>query len=226
MHALHRGIMPLLVAALAACLGCAESKTPPTTDSTAEQTKPAESTPVEAPAEAASESSPANATADNPADKPNSTEPPAANITLKTVDAAEFQQAVAALKGKVVLVDFWATWCFPCRQGFPHTVRWSREFADDGLAVISVSMDEPDDSSRERVLKFLQQQQAEFTNLLSKQGGSDEAMEAFQIEGAALPHYKLYDRQGNLIRMFSTSETEQSWTAEDVDAALRKALGR
>lgn len=44
-------------------------------------------------------------------------------------------------KGKVVLLDFWATWCPPCRKGIPDLVELKKEFGDDGLEIIGISLD-------------------------------------------------------------------------------------
>ena len=64
-----------------------------------------------------------------------------ADVTLITTDAAGLEAAIAAHKGKVVLVDYWATWCVPCIKAFPHTVALSRNYADKPFVAISVSVD-------------------------------------------------------------------------------------
>jgi thiol-disulfide isomerase/thioredoxin len=55
-------------------------------------------------------------------------------------------------KGKVVVVDFWATWCQPCKKEFPHLVELSQKHAADGLVAVSVSVDNLD--KQEAVRKF------------------------------------------------------------------------
>jgi len=49
------------------------------------------------------------------------------------------------LKGKVTVLDLWATWCAPCREGIPHFVKLDHEYGSDKVSVIGISMDEPTD---------------------------------------------------------------------------------
>ena len=100
-----------------------------------------------------------------------------------------------------MLVDFWATWCAPCVALLPHTVELYDCFQPRGLAVITVSLDEPEE--RLAVLKILVDRRAATENYLAPYGASSAAVEAFGIDGGTLPHVRLYDRQGRLARSFS-----------------------
>lgn len=122
------------------------------------------------------------------------------SIHVKVVDADGYQQVIDRHRGKVVLVDFWATWCVPCRKQFPHTVELSQQLADQGLVAVSMSMDDP--SMESEVLQFLKEHNATFDNLLSKFGVGTESAEAFNVPGD-VPFYKLYDRSGTLRYQFS-----------------------
>jgi thiol-disulfide isomerase/thioredoxin len=123
----------------------------------------------------------------------------AANITLRAVTPDEFKAALAEHAGKVVFVDFWATWCIPCRKAFPHTVSLAAAHPDD-LAVISMSFDDPD--SHEDALTFLKEQNATFENLACSLGGGDESFTAYEIGDAGLPYFRLYNRKGELVQVF------------------------
>jgi cytochrome c biogenesis protein CcmG/thiol:disulfide interchange protein DsbE len=73
---------------------------------------------------------------------------PAPACTAATADSARTIR-VADYKGKVVYLDFWASWCPPCRESFPFMNELQREFGDKGLQVIAVSVDKvPDDARR------------------------------------------------------------------------------
>jgi peroxiredoxin len=68
---------------------------------------------------------------------------PAANLdfTLKDMNGAEVK--LADLKGKVVLLNFWATWCGPCRLEIPWFVELQEKYADQGFRVVGISVDDP-----------------------------------------------------------------------------------
>ncbi|MFZ1935778.1 MAG: TlpA disulfide reductase family protein [Thermoguttaceae bacterium] len=125
-----------------------------------------------------------------------------ARVALATVDSRALAEAIARCRGKVVLVEFWATWCAPCVKLFPHTVELHRRLADRGLVVISVSMD--DTENQTAVLRFLRGRGARFENFISQYGLGSEGFDAFDINDGALPHLKLYDRDGRLWKTFAS----------------------
>ena len=64
----------------------------------------------------------------------------AAQLSIRDLSGAEINSA--NYKGKVVLVDFWATWCVPCEAEIPHLVEWQKQYEGDGLQVVGLSMDD------------------------------------------------------------------------------------
>jgi len=88
-------------------------------------------------------------------------------IKLEPIKYNDLAELIRGYKGKVVVVDFWADFCIPCKREFPHLVELHDKFAKEGLVTISVSLDDPaSKEAHERALKFLQARGAAFTNLL------------------------------------------------------------
>jgi thiol-disulfide isomerase/thioredoxin len=145
------------------------------------------------------------------------------DVKLSEGDRETFAQILSRHHGQVVLVDFWATWCGPCVKQFPHTVELSHKYRDQGLAVVTVSMNEP--KERDSVLAFLTRQKADVENLLPKYGAGSEFLEAFDLRGD-VPFYKLYDKQGVLRYTFSDDPAgiENCEPIEKIDQRIEELL--
>lgn len=72
--------------------------------------------------------------------------PLAPDFTLPKLDGP--QLTLSSYRGKIVLLDFWATWCVPCREATPHFVELQQKYGNRGLQVIGVSMDDSPDPVR------------------------------------------------------------------------------
>jgi peroxiredoxin len=108
-------------------------------------------------------------------------------FTLAGLDGKTYD--LDALRGKVVLLNFWATWCPPCRREMPDMEKLYQRFSGKGLVVLAVS-----DEKRETVEDFLKKQNYTFPVLLD----SDRKVNAaFGIEG--IPNSFLFDRQGKRV---------------------------
>jgi DsbE subfamily thiol:disulfide oxidoreductase len=112
---------------------------------------------------------------------------PAPDFTLK--DREGRVHTLADFKGHVVLVDFWASWCAPCKQSFPALNSLHQEFHDVGLEVVAINVDEDAKSAHE----FLAGKSPVMTVLFDPRGKSPEA---FKVEG--MPSSFLIDRDGHI----------------------------
>jgi thiol-disulfide isomerase/thioredoxin len=146
------------------------------------------------------------------------------DVQLSVVDRAGLDALIEKQRGRVVLVDFWATWCGPCVEQLPHTIELARQLSERGLTVVTVSLDDPSESMR--VSAFLRSQGAAVaTNLVSQFGASPQSIEAFDISGGAVPHYKLYDRSGQLRHSYGVDPSAaQQYTQQEINAAIEQLL--
>ena len=64
-------------------------------------------------------------------------------------DMSGRQVTLSGYRGKLLLLNFWATWCAPCREELPAFTRWQKSYGSDGLQVIGVSMDDESESVRQ-----------------------------------------------------------------------------
>jgi thiol-disulfide isomerase/thioredoxin len=138
---------------------------------------------------------------------------------LRPIDAEGLAQFVNQHPGKAVLVDFWATWCPPCVQMFPHTVELHKRWADRGLTVAAVSLDDLSDESVVR--RFLANKGADFPNFISRFGPSVQSADAFDITGGGIPFLRIYDRQGKL---YKTLGGDKPVDPKEIDQAVEEAI--
>ena len=144
-------------------------------------------------------------------------------VPVQTIDPAGYQEMLRQQRGRVVLVDFWATWCQPCKELFPHEVELARRLTGRGLRVVSLSLDEPGD--QRAVEEFLQQQgvaTAGMENFISRDGVGPQVIEDYEITGGAIPHLKLYDRHGKLRQTFPDDQGHLS--PQQIELAVEKLL--
>jgi peroxiredoxin len=105
-----------------------------------------------------------------------------------------------AFKGKVIVVEFWATWCGPCREEIPLLNDLYHQYKKDGLVVIGISLDRREP---EGVQKFLEKLKVDYINVM----GDEEVFEAYSgIPGLGpirgIPATFLIDRQGRICHRF------------------------
>lgn len=101
----------------------------------------------------------------------------------KTVDLSKY-------KGKVVYLDFWASWCDPCKRSFPWMNELKKQYGRDGFEIIAVSLD----ASRKDAEEFLTRIPAKFDVAFDERG---KTAESYKLK--AMPSSFLIDRQGRLV---------------------------
>jgi DsbE subfamily thiol:disulfide oxidoreductase len=119
---------------------------------------------------------------------------PAPELTLKNVKGN--MESLANFKGKVVLVNNWATWCPPCRAEMPTLVDFFNDHATTGLMIVAIEAGEP----QSEVQKFVDQYKVPFRVWLDPRGES-----SYAFNNNALPNSYVIDRTG-IVRL--------SWTGE------------
>jgi thiol-disulfide isomerase/thioredoxin len=137
---------------------------------------------------------------------------------LTPIDETAFEKLVQSHKGKVVLYNFWATWCAPCRAEIPQLIQLEAKLRARGFELVTISADEPDqDAQAEKVLK----QFAVRAPLYRKQAKDDERfINAIESKwSGALPALFLYDKDGRKVRSF-IGETDM----RTLETAIRKLL--
>lgn len=125
--------------------------------------------------------------ADELMDAASAARAPMDNQALPKINGGEL--ALNDLRGQVVLLDFWASWCGPCRESFPWMNTIQQRYGDDGLVIIGVNLDQDTEAAR----AFLQAVPADFTVLVDAQA---QWPEAYGLIG--MPSSYLIDRQGRI----------------------------
>lgn len=102
---------------------------------------------------------------------------------------------IESLRGKVVLIDFWASWCGPCRRENPNVVKLYHKYKDQGFEVYSVSLD----NNKEKWLQAIEKDQLSWPSHVSDlKGWGSAATSIYGFRG--IPYTVLVDRQGKIIQ--------------------------
>jgi thiol-disulfide isomerase/thioredoxin len=122
----------------------------------------------------------------------------AAGAPLAAVDAPALRQRLAALKGKVVVLNVWATWCGPCVMEFPELVKFERSYRGRGVTVVGLSIDDPH-KAKSLVPPFLARQGAHFPVFTLKPVDTETVIGAVDKNwDGAIPVTYVFDRSGDM----------------------------
>lgn len=139
-----------------------------------------------------------------------SAQQPAKDFTLKDLSGADV--TLSSFKGKVIVIDFWATWCHACKEAFPELNAISEEYADKDVVVLGVNLEK---ISKEKVAAFAKKVGIKYTILPDSKSS---LAKPYEIKG--VPSLAIVDKNFNVVKMFrglsSSSKKEIQETLESL----------
>lgn len=137
----------------------------------------------------------------------------------RLIDAQGLQKVLQQYRGKPVLLNFWATWCEPCRDEYPMLNELAKQYGPQGLQIVGVSMD--DDGDIILMRRFLARYKPVFPNYRKKPG--DEAAFRQSLLPAwtgSLPVSIFYSKDGNQVGTFMGEKPREQY-----EAGIKALLG-
>jgi thiol-disulfide isomerase/thioredoxin len=135
----------------------------------------------------------------------------AADVRVRPIGAKQMKEILAKHKGRVLVVNLWATWCAPCRKELPDLLRLQADFEARGLRLIGISQDEPEDLQG-KVVPLLRDEYPGFVSYIAKRG--DDPVKLLDPEwDQVMPTTYVFDRAGKLKAQLSGSQTYERFKA-------------
>ena len=120
--------------------------------------------------------------------------PVAPNFSLSSIEGDRI--SLKDFRGSIVLIDFWATWCPPCRMSIPELVRLQREYEDEGLVILGVSLDDPAQATDPYLRAFKEKYKINYRIL---RANKQIILDYFGLEAPAIPTMFLVDKSGKVV---------------------------
>jgi len=134
--------------------------------------------------------------------------------TLTQIDANDLRAELDALHGRVVLVNFWATWCRPCLEEIPALMELETQLRDSGFSLVAVSLDEPD-GAESLVRPFMEKWFPGFTSFLSIERDRDDMVSVIDAAwNEILPTSYLVARDGSIAERIQGKNSAEAFAAK------------
>jgi thiol-disulfide isomerase/thioredoxin len=144
------------------------------------------------------------------------------SVRLVSVTYDEWQRELARLRGRIVVVDHWATWCAPCVERFPHMIAMSKRWDPKRVTFVSLSLDDRDEpGSFAHVLEFLEHNHARIPNYLMNEVNPD-AFEKLNLN--SVPAVVIYDAKGKMRYRLTGDNPDRQYTDADVEKAVKELV--
>jgi thiol-disulfide isomerase/thioredoxin len=131
------------------------------------------------------------------------------NIELKPVLPKDIKEIVAQNKGKVVVLNFFATWCVPCHKEFPDIVKLQTNYKDKGLQVVEVSMN--DVTEKDDMQKFLNEQKPPFPVYIAANTEDAFYTDVDPRWDTAMPMTMIFDRNGKNVYFYKEARSYEQF---------------
>ncbi len=133
----------------------------------------------------------------------------APDFTQKTPEGADM--SLSDLRGKVVLIDFWASWCGPCRKENPHVVKLYNKYKEKGFDVLGVSLDR----TKDRWVQAIEKDKLAWNHVSDLKGWKNEVAATYSVR--SIPSTVLLDKEGKIIA--------RNFRAHELEAHLKNIFG-
>ncbi len=138
-------------------------------------------------------------------------------IAINAVDIDGKKVSLDDYKGKVVMVDFWATWCGPCRGELPYIKDVYKKYHKDGFDILSISLDFPERTDQAKYREWIKENGMDWRHVYDEKNWDSPITASYYV--GSIPSPFLIGRDGKLVAMHDECR------GEDLEKVVRKALG-
>jgi len=118
---------------------------------------------------------------------------------FKLADLSDKRVSLQDYKGSIVLLDFWATWCPPCRESIPELVDLQKRYQNQGVVILGISMDDPQQFNNRYLMAFKEKFRINYTIL---RANGQVALDYFGASNMAIPTLFVVNREGKIVDKF------------------------